>query len=175
MTGESVMVTVAKGLEAPIKLLFPRIVSPNINEEVIKEASAEVTLKIIKPIITNFNGQKIEFSMLGLGDIVIPGFLIALLLRFDAENANAPPKHGAHGSFDKPYFRSNLLAYFLGLSFTISMMVFFDAAQPALLYLVPACLGTALITAYVRKEIEVLFKYDENRTGIEVVADKKIQ
>ncbi len=45
--GTDVMVTVAKGFEAPIKLLFPK-------------ALIEA-------------GVKTEFSMVGLGDIVIPG------------------------------------------------------------------------------------------------------
>jgi minor histocompatibility antigen H13 len=45
--GTDVMVTVAKGFDAPIKLLYP------------------------KTVITE--GVKTEFSMLGLGDIVIPG------------------------------------------------------------------------------------------------------
>ena len=54
------MVTVATKLEIPIKLLFPRPPSP---------AEAE-------------KGSA-SFSMLGLGDIVIPGMMIALALRFD--------------------------------------------------------------------------------------------
>lgn len=54
------MVTVATKLDIPIKLLFPRPSSP---------AEAE----------TGSAG----FSMLGLGDIVIPGIMIALALRFD--------------------------------------------------------------------------------------------
>jgi len=52
-------VSVAKNFDAPIKLLFPRAAA----------AGAE------KP-----------FSMLGLGDIVIPGVFVALLLRYDALN-----------------------------------------------------------------------------------------
>jgi minor histocompatibility antigen H13 len=54
------MVTVATKLDIPIKLLFPRPPSP---------AEAEKGLK--------------GLAMLGLGDIVIPGMMIALALRFD--------------------------------------------------------------------------------------------
>jgi len=50
------MVTVAKSLDIPIKLLFPRP-----SEEVGKQA----------------------LSMLGLGDVVLPGIIIGLALRFD--------------------------------------------------------------------------------------------
>ena len=55
-----VQVSVAKNFDAPIKLLFPRAVAAGVE----------------KP-----------FSMLGLGDIVIPGVFVALLLRYDALNS----------------------------------------------------------------------------------------
>lgn len=51
-------VSVATSLEAPIKLLFPRV---------LEEGSTRA-----------------PFSMLGLGDIVIPGIFVALILRYDA-------------------------------------------------------------------------------------------
>ncbi len=40
-------------------------------------------------------------------------------------------------------------------------MIHFKAAQPALLYLVPACLGSSLLTALVRGEMKSLFAYSE--------------
>jgi minor histocompatibility antigen H13 len=54
------MVTVATRLDIPIKLLFPRPPSP-----------------------TEIEKGLPSLSMLGLGDIVIPGMMIALALRFD--------------------------------------------------------------------------------------------
>ena len=36
-----------------------------------------------------------------------------------------------------------------------------EAAQPALLYLVPACLGSSLLCALVRGELKELFAYSE--------------
>lgn len=92
---------------------------------------------------------------------VIPGFLIALLLRFDATRASAEPSHGAHGSFAKPYFTAAMVAYVAGLAATVAVMEFFKAAQPALLYLVPCCLGATLLTGLVRGELSALFAYDE--------------
>ena len=56
------MVTVAKSLDIPIKLLFPR--PPEIDEE----TGAE---------------KEQSHAMLGLGDIVLPGIMIGLALRFD--------------------------------------------------------------------------------------------
>eukprot|EP00339_Tiarina_fusa_P017724 CAMPEP_0117014960 /NCGR_PEP_ID=MMETSP0472-20121206/12034_1 /TAXON_ID=693140 ORGANISM="Tiarina fusus, Strain LIS" /NCGR_SAMPLE_ID=MMETSP0472 /ASSEMBLY_ACC=CAM_ASM_000603 /LENGTH=393 /DNA_ID=CAMNT_0004718639 /DNA_START=44 /DNA_END=1225 /DNA_ORIENTATION=- len=136
--GTDVMVTVAKNLDGPIKILFPRTLIPN--EE---------------------NG-KIELSLLGLGDIVIPGFFLSLLLRFDATNAKMPTKDiNIHDNFPKPYFHSALFAYFLGLVTTLFVMIQFNAAQPALLYLVPACLGSSFFCAFSRGEIEALLAYSE--------------
>ena len=40
-------------------------------------------------------------------------------------------------------------------------MIVFQAAQPALLYLVPACLGSSLLCAVVRGELKALFDYSE--------------
>ncbi len=136
--GTDVMVTVAKNLDGPIKLLFPRSLIPS--EET----------------------GKIELSLLGLGDIVIPGFFLSLLLRFDAENAKMPTsKVDIYESFPKPYFYSALVAYVIGLGVTLFVMIYFQAAQPALLYLVPACLGSSFFCAIVKGEVNTLLAYSE--------------
>lgn len=136
--GTEVMVTVAKSLDGPIKILFPRSLTPD--------------------PVTN----KIQTSLLGLGDIVIPGFFLALLLRFDAHTAEIPAlPMDIHARFPKPYFHSALFAYILGLGVTMFVMIYFDAAQPALLYLVPACLGSSWLCAVVRGELKSLFAYSE--------------
>ena len=98
--GTEVMVTVAKSLDGPIKILFPRSLIPD-------PATG-----------------KLEMSLLGLGDIVIPGFFLALLLRFDAHRANVPyfPTN-LHASFPKPYFHSGLLGYVIGLATTLYVMI----------------------------------------------------
>lgn len=136
--GTDVMVTVAKGLDGPIKLLFPRSLTP------IGDTG------------------KIELSLLGLGDIVIPGFFLSLLLRFDAENAKMPTnKVNVLDNFSKPYFHTCLIAYVLGLGVTLFVMFHFKAAQPALLYLVPACLGSSFLCALIRGEVSLLLAYSE--------------
>ncbi|XBH76093.1 hypothetical protein VPH35_102789 [Triticum aestivum] len=84
-----VMVSVAKSFDAPIKLLFP-------------------TADTARP-----------FSMLGLGDIVIPGIFVALALRFDI----------SRGIKSRGYFNSAFLGYTAGLTVTIVVMNWFRAAQ----------------------------------------------
>lgn len=133
--GTDVMVTVAKSFDGPIKLLFPRVL-----------ATADA---------------KGEFSLLGLGDIVIPGLFVALLLRLDAVRAKVNPMTADHYPFAKPFFNTNIVFYALGLVCTVAVMYFFKAAQPALLYLVPACLLGSLIVGVVLGELTTLFAYDE--------------
>lgn len=151
LSGESVMVTVAKGLDVPIKFLFPRQISTSIDITVESKLRRENA---------NFWGDRVDFSMLGLGDVVIPGFLLALLIRFDAERAKAFPQ-SRRGAFPRPYFVSAMAGYAIGLCLTIAVMTHFGAAQPALLYLVPACLGATILTGFVRGELTELFAYDE--------------
>jgi minor histocompatibility antigen H13 len=98
--GTDVMVTVAKSLDGPIKLLFPR--------------------SLARDAVTG----KIDMSLLGLGDIVLPGFFLALLLRFDAHLAKVPVfPTNVHASFSKPYFHSGLLGYVAGLGTTLYVMI----------------------------------------------------
>lgn len=124
--GTDVMVTVAKSFDGPIKIVFPRNVF-----------AAEFTM-----------------SMLGLGDIVIPGFFVALLLRYDVKfHKNR-----------RPFFNATFVAYILGLVATIFVMHTFKAAQPALLYLVPFTVGASFFTAVVYGELTRLFQYEEQPT-----------
>ena len=60
-----------------------------------------------------------------------------------------------------PFFRFTLLAYALGLILTLYVMFTFDAAQPALLYLVPACLGASALVGVCRGEFAQLAAYTE--------------
>ncbi len=54
-----------------------------------------------------------------------------------------------------------MMAYVLGLIATVFVMYKFKAAQPALLYLVPACLGVSFLLAAVRGEVAELLAYEE--------------
>merc|ERR1719412_1046269 len=126
--GTDVMVTVAKSFEAPIKLVFPQ------------------------DLLENGPMGATNFAMLGLGDIVIPGIFIALLLRYDnslKRNSNF-------------YFNATFIAYLAGLLLTIFVMHVYKHAQPALLYLVPACLGVPLFLALVRGDIKSMFQYEDH-------------
>eukprot|EP00889_Picochlorum_renovo_P005404 jgi/Picre1/32434/NNA_007780.t1 len=120
-----VMVSVAKSFDAPIKLLFP------------KELAAA------------------EFSMLGLGDIVIPGIMVAIILRYDVQ------KHLVTSTGKPRLFYSCFLGYVIGVVATIVVMNVFKAAQPALLYIVPSVLATTFLHAYMNGEAKTLFYWSE--------------
>ncbi|KAK9514699.1 hypothetical protein VZT92_025395 [Zoarces viviparus] len=124
--GTNVMVTVARSFEAPIKLVFPQD---------LLERGLDAS----------------NFAMLGLGDIVIPGIFIALLLRFDVSLKKN----------SRMYFYSSFLAYIFGLGLTIFVMHTFKHAQPALLYLVPSCVGFPVVVALLKGELTEMFRYEE--------------
>jgi len=125
--GTNVMVTVAKSFEAPIKLVFPQdLLEKGLNAD--------------------------NFAMLGLGDIVLPGIFIALLLRFDNHmNRNS-----------RTYFNASFIAYIIGLLTTMLVMHIYRHAQPALLYLVPACIGAPLLVALIKGDLKALFQYEDH-------------
>jgi len=53
----------------------------------------------------------------------------------------------------KTYFYSSFLAYIAGLVATIIVMVVFKHPQPALLYLVPACIGAPLLVGVAKGDL----------------------
>ncbi|ORX96020.1 signal peptide peptidase-domain-containing protein, partial [Clohesyomyces aquaticus] len=180
------MVTVAKSLDVPIKLVFPR-----------------------PPPADSPPGFK-SLAMLGLGDVVLPGIMIGLALRFDlfvfylrkqkrvpaldqteggvqVEKAKyfslsgrwsdhfwthslsgrplyqAPSagKQEAPFTFPKTYFKASLVGYVLGMLTTLGVMHVWGHAQPALLYLVPGVLGSLWLTALVRGELGMMWDFSE--------------
>ncbi|CBX93277.1 similar to signal peptide peptidase [Plenodomus lingam JN3] len=176
-----------QSLDVPIKLLFPR------------------------PGPVDDPTQGPSYAMLGLGDVVLPGIMIGLALRFDLylfylrqqkripaatqgeEDIIQKPRyqslagrwtdhfwtHSLTGrplwtasklsdsesevpfTFPKTYFRASLAGYILGLLATLGVMMVWNHAQPALLYLVPGVLGSIWFTALVRGEINLMCQYTE--------------
>lgn len=107
------MVKVATTLDVPIKLLWPR--------------SILSFLSLIPPS----QPGKSPNMLLGLGDVVIPGTLVALAYRLDMHQRKE--RKGKVGGAS--YFRATLVGYAVGLSMAFAAMHVFSAAQPALLYL----------------------------------------
>ena len=126
--GTDVMLTVAMKLEAPITIKFP-----------------------VDFLENGISGNR--FICLGLGDVVLPAWFVALLLRFDMSRKNG----------SKLYFGTSLTCHVLGLVLADVFSIVFRSGQPALLYLAPLCVGVPLCVAFVRNEIETLWKYRKAR------------
>ena len=146
VVGENVMVTVATSqtFDGPTKLLFP-------------SAHPEI----------------MPFSILGAGDVVVPGLLLCLLRRVDnqaaARAADAAPTKGGVGGWrgrlaslaavgndgatgiepeQKPlFFPVGLAAYVVGTTVTVAVNVLTGSPQPALVWIVPCVLGFPLAAA----------------------------
>ncbi|RMX86278.1 hypothetical protein D0869_03206 [Hortaea werneckii] len=193
------MVTVAKNLDQPIKLVFPRPEEPS-------QTPGEPPVR--------------SYSMLGLGDIVLPGIMIGLALRFDlyvfylrkqqkktsnakgndgqdaqneeVEKAPYVPASGSRGekfwtsslkasakpsklsaSFPKPYFTASMVGYVAGMLATLGVMSIFQHAQPALLYLVPGVLISLWGTGLVRGELKEMWQFSEAITGEQLDEDEQ--
>lgn len=142
------MVTVAKNLDGPIKLMFPKML--------------------------DWQTQK-DFNMIGLGDIVIPGVFVALMIRYDyyreyqkiiKDSKTVKDSIGnVNVSFKVLTFTTFLwtfFGYFIGILSTLVVMNVFKHAQPALLYLVPGCLIFSSLSALVCMNFKEFFAFDEN-------------
>lgn len=105
--GTDVMVTVAKNIDGPIKLLFPK-----------------------QPIVED---PTKDLSLLGLGDIVIPGIFVSLCLRYDfirfwKKSECERTEKSVTESFDKcpkPYFWACMVGYLLAILTTVVIMIVF--------------------------------------------------
>jgi minor histocompatibility antigen H13 len=155
--GTDVMVTVAKNVDAPIKLQFPR----------------------------DFSTSPPQYSILGLGDIVIPGIFMSLCLRFDVlktlnidrmNNMIEAEKKGKEddGTFiryvvkqgneaPKHYFLSVIIGYLIAIIATVVIMFIFNHGQPALLYLVPGCIFAVIICSLIKGELSKVIEFVEEK------------
>ena len=103
--------------------------------------TSQLPMRVVVPSInTWYDGE----SMLGLGDIVLPGLLVVFCARYDARR---------FGSLRTAFYRRGyllmaLLGYSLGLFCADVAVEVFETGQPALLYIVPLTLFTVLYRSY---------------------------
>jgi minor histocompatibility antigen H13 len=130
-----IMVTVATGLNIPIKFIFPKSLdTPQ------------------------------EFILIGLGDLVIPGVFLSLCLRFDHYNYYIKTRASFHHltTVPKPYFTTGLISYCSGLLLTSIALHISKSGQPALLYIVPLLFVGIGCQAWKRGEVEELWKFNDD-------------
>ncbi|XP_031502134.1 signal peptide peptidase-like 1 [Nymphaea colorata] len=127
---------IAKKLEMPVKIVFPR----NLMGGIVPGSSA------------------MEFMMLGLGDMAIPGMLLALVLCFDhrktRDSGNLVETSTAKGP---KYIWYALSGYAIGLISALAAGILTRSPQPALLYLVPSTLGPIIFISWIRRDLVELW------------------
>ncbi|KAE8721315.1 Signal peptide peptidase-like 2 [Hibiscus syriacus] len=93
------------------------------------------------------------YSVIGFGDIILPGLLVAFSLRYDWLT-KTPLRAG--------YFIWAMTAYGLGLLVTYVALNMMDGhGQPALLYIVPFTLGTFITLGKKRGDLKTLWTRGE--------------
>ncbi|PAA90113.1 hypothetical protein BOX15_Mlig015429g1, partial [Macrostomum lignano] len=89
----------------------------------------------------------LPYSILGLGDVIMPAILISLNLFFDLAWKNR----------FYPYFVSSMIGYLLGLGACAGVLFATGSGQPALLYIVPLILLTSYLCAAIKRELKLYF------------------
>jgi hypothetical protein len=230
LIGSNVMVTVAKGVKAPIKLMFPRegkgMIFNETNSGMVPSQRVALDLATASAgVVGNYNssellgckltcihsdacvgmewdteadspacllfseaagalvaaassgavhwftkGNKFMPSMLGLGDIVVPGIFLSLLAKFDVV---LEEQRKVATYFN--YFNVAMVAYFLSLVCTLAAMLIWEAAQPALLYIVPFLIITSGIMAWAKGDLNQLLEFEvagaENEYSVQSMID----
>merc|ERR550539_1984638 len=114
------------------------------------------------PRINDYAGGS---SLLGLGDIVLPGLLLSFAARYDAAKKLVSASHSPRSRRVAQstcrttwgYFVPSVIAYGIGLAMANVAVYVMRMGQPALLYLVPCCLGTIVYLGWKRGELSDLW------------------
>ncbi|KAK1284745.1 Signal peptide peptidase-like 1 [Acorus calamus] len=128
---------ITKKLEMPVKLVFPR----NLLGSGVSQSGS------------------MEYMMLGLGDMAIPGMLIALVLCFDYRKSKelGVPSDASSNRRQK-YAWYAIFGYAIGLITALAAGILSRSPQPALLYLVPSTLGPVIFLSWLRKDFMELWE-----------------
>jgi signal peptide peptidase-like protein 2B len=107
-------------------------------------------------------GTNPAMAVLGLGDVVLPGFLVAMGRRWDLHKASLGTASAAVLSIQ--YFLALLIAYGGGLMVTFVALARGwggNDGQPALLYLCPATLGMTTTLAWANGDLRALWEWED--------------
>lgn len=131
-------------------------------------------------MLPRMNDWRGGYSMLGLGDIVIPGLLLSYCLRWDYDSARGLGARGANGLDNNAggavvammmkgklmgYWPVAVIGYVLGLACANMAVSLMQMGQPALLYLVPCTLIPVMMLAHSRGELPAMWQGRSVRLG----------
>lgn len=129
---------ITKKIELPVKLVFPR--------------------NLLGGIVPGSTPG--DYMMLGLGDMAIPGMLLALVLSFDHRKSKdvAVASDMSPSSKRRKYVWYALTGYGVGLVTALAAGILSQSPQPALLYLVPSTLGPIVYVSWLRNDLWELWE-----------------
>ncbi|GMH68203.1 hypothetical protein TrST_g5426 [Triparma strigata] len=150
---KSVMITVATGGDGPTT--DPMVCEKYPDTDGCKVPNPLPMLFSI-PKINDYQGGS---SLLGLGDIVLPGLLMSFACRLDLSKALVSLSNGEEKDKNvSGYFFYVCVGYAMGLMMANVAVYVMEMGQPALLYLVPCTLGVIIKMSMKRGEFEDVFK-----------------
>lgn len=129
------------------------------------EVMVSVATRMDVPIKLKFPNHP-GFSILGLGDLVIPGFLSALCIKFDIDHGlellskKTEAAAAAVNTIKLPTFTASMIGYFFGILATMVGLHLMNSGQPALLYIVPAMSIAIAISLVLTKNVKKAFTYE---------------
>lgn len=119
------------------------------NVMVFAATSINLPIKLEMPIFLSPEHPLKTCLLLGLGDIVIPGFIIKFFKRFDfIKKTNV-------------YYKMGIVIYCFALVSSGLVVFFFNSPQPVLFYMCPSLIAGAMIVAYKRGEVKDIL-YSDN-------------
>lgn len=113
--------------------------------------TTELPMLLVVPTFSSYLSSE---SMLGLGDIVLPGLLLVWTARLDMRRYGSLSSESA----SKGYFPMCLFGYAVGLLAANVAVEYFQTGQPALLYIVPVTLGSVLYRSYQSGSLKHLWR-----------------
>ncbi|GFO10409.1 signal peptide peptidase-like 2b [Plakobranchus ocellatus] len=133
--GESVMVSVATGGKGGSKESLPMV--------------------FLIPLFGSspqYKCRERAYSLLGFGDVIIPGLLVAYNAVCDVR------LKGNRCTLCMPYYLTAVTGYMFGMAVCMVSLILMESGQPALLYLVPCTLIPTVTMAACRKQFVLLFR-----------------
>jgi len=166
--GKSIMVTVATSGGPPTK-------DPSWCEKYPNDPGCQggdpLPMLFTVPRFGDYQGGS---SLLGLGDIVLPGLLLSFAARLDEAKKFVGLRVGGRGTLRsnaqqcmpdarspfcvKGYFIPTVIAYAIGLLMANVAVYVMEMGQPALLYLVPLTVGTIAFLGFRQGELKDLWE-----------------
>uniref|UniRef100_A0A8C5MAC9 Signal peptide peptidase like 2A n=1 Tax=Leptobrachium leishanense TaxID=445787 RepID=A0A8C5MAC9_9ANUR len=140
--GESIMVEVAAGPSGSSEKNGDNLVEVPAESYATRE-KLPVVIRVPRLEYSASTLCGVPTSVLGFGDIIVPGLLVAYCRRFDVRTTSS-----------SVYYICCTIAYAVGMVITFVVLMVMKSGQPALLYLVPCTLVTCSVIAWIRKEMK---------------------